>query len=460
MNVNQKTYPQIGANDFAALIPEWWAMETLREMTAKLVVLPMVNRDYEQYFANAGDVVNLNRTGSFATKRKFKDEDIVLQDATTSGDTIRLNQHLHVSFYLDDADKRSTFSNLREKFIVKAADALSGGIDQVLLGETYQFHSQVAGSVGLTSGNADAAMLDLREHFQRRNIPNNGRQLIVGPATDKLLLDVDRFVEADKLNNAAAVGAIQNGLLGRLRSFNVNEGSQVAEISAGQSTSSGAINNGDGYATGSTTLTVDTFGGALTNGSWCLINGIPYRITGASGDPCTEITISPGLHKAVADDDAVEVWDTGTINHPSGGTYAFQYGDEIQYDGIDPHPKIGQGVSFGNSDVVYTIMAVDTSNNRMLLNRPLDNAVAHGATVALFPRGNYNPAFIQDAITFVNRPLAPPSESVRSGIAVMNGIALRVTFGYDMMKMRDIVTLDTLCAVKTLDRRYGGIFIS
>ena len=144
-----KKYGRILDNDFAALIPEWWAWETLREMMPKLVVLPMVNRDYNDSFAQAGDVVNLHRIDGFTAKRKFKGEPIVMQAATATYDDIRLNQHIHTSFLLDEVDERSTFPELSAKYIPKAAEALANGIDQVIMGEAYQFHAQAAGKIGL-----------------------------------------------------------------------------------------------------------------------------------------------------------------------------------------------------------------------------------------------------------------------------------------------------------------------
>jgi len=38
-------------NSVAALIPELWAMEALREFRLQTVALPFVNRDYQDQFA-------------------------------------------------------------------------------------------------------------------------------------------------------------------------------------------------------------------------------------------------------------------------------------------------------------------------------------------------------------------------------------------------------------------------
>jgi hypothetical protein len=97
------------ANDIQALIPEWWAFESLRILTKSLVVANVVNRDYDGYFAKGGDVVNINRTGTFTAVRKQKGSPIIIQDAIVEGDTVKLNQHLtyHSSWMIVTFNPRS-----------------------------------------------------------------------------------------------------------------------------------------------------------------------------------------------------------------------------------------------------------------------------------------------------------------------------------------------------------------
>lgn len=470
MFLKQKKYPYIGEalgtlnNGLDPLVPQWWAMDALLRMEEKVVLLGMVNRDYEAIFSKYGQVVNVHHEGGFTARRKFQGQNIVRQDPTATGDTVRLNQHLHVSFPVDDVDQQLTQPDILQKYVPRAAEAMINGMEEIVVGEIYQFLAQSAGGVGLTAAQADSRVLDLREFFQRENVKNARRILSIGPATDKVLLDTPRFIEASQVGDVEGQDAIRRGLLGRLRGFSAYESSFTPEIGAGQTTILGAIDNAAGYLPGDTVLTVDTFAGALTNGSWCLIEGdnLPRRITATAGDPATQITISPALVRAVDDDAVVTVMEAGTVDHPDGGagTYAFQWADVIGIDNFTDPPRIGQGVTFGNSATAYMIMDVDTVAGTILLNRPLDDEIAHGATVALIPYGNYNLAMIPDAITFVNRPLAPAKHSVSSGWAQAKGLSMRVTFAYDSEQMVTTVTFDTLCAVKTLNRNYGAVFVS
>jgi hypothetical protein len=462
-----KKYPLIGAlgvsnSGLDPLVPQWWAMDALARMEEQIVLLQYVNRDYEDKLSKYGQVVNVHHEGGFTARRKFQGQNIVRQDPTATGDTVILNQHLHVSIPLDDVDQALAEPNVMMKYTPRAAEAIVNGMEEIITGEVYQFLAQSAGEVGLDSTDADARVLDLREFFQRENIRNQNRILSVGPGTDKLLLETPRFVEYQQVGDASAAAALRRGILGSIRGFQVAESTFTPEIAAGQTTILGAVANAGGYLAGNTVLTVDGFVGAVVNGSWCLIEGdnLPRRITAAVGTPCTQITISPALVRNVLDDAVITVMETGTVDHPTAGTYPYQWADVVGIAGLSENPHVGQGITFGNSATAYMIMAVDGVAGTVLLNRPLDDEVAHGATAALIPYGNFNLALIPDAITFVNRPLAPAQFSVSSAYVAANGLSLRVTFAYNPDLMVTTATFDTLCAVKTLNRAFGAVFIS
>lgn len=462
-----KRYPMIGyglpSSVVQAVVPEWWAMETLEQMDKKKVLLGLVNRDYDKQFARFGDTVNVHSVGAITAHRKHRDQSVVKQRPALVGKSVVLNQHIHVSVEIDDVDFNLAQPDLIAKYSPKAATALIDGLETVVTGEVYNFLAYAAGGVGLTAGdNTDTALLQLREYFQRNNVNQEARALSVGPSTDRLLLGTSRYVSAGEIIDPTAVGAIRNGFMGRARGFNIYESSFAPEIAPGQTTIAGAINHAGGYLAGTTTLTVDTFSGALTNGSWCLIAGenLPHRITAATGTPCTSITISPALRSAVAHDAVITVMQAGVVDNPDSEPYPYLWAEEIAIDSLSETPRVGQGLTFGNSSVAYMITAVDSVAGTVLLNRPLDEVVSHGATAALIPYGNYNLALNPAAVTFVNRPLAPNPVAARSGYAVSDNLALRVTLSYDSDMMITLLTFDTLCTVQTLNSAAGGVLVS
>lgn len=262
-------------NTLVALIPEWWALETLLELQKQLVILPLVSRDYDKYFAEAGNVVNLNRTGNFTAVRKQKGSKVTVQPVTASGDTVMLNQHLHVSYYLDDQDERATMGALRPKYITKAAIALAEAMDMVMLGESYNYLENVAGKIGTDL--LDQPVRDLAEIFTRNNCPRAGRNCIVGAASENMLLGIDRFVEARMIGDGEA---IRNNLLGHMRGFDFYVASQIPEISATTTTTVDTAVSG-AHAAGSSVILVTEGAAAPTVGQWLTIAGDlqPHRVT-------------------------------------------------------------------------------------------------------------------------------------------------------------------------------------
>ena len=460
-------------NDLVALIPEWWALEALTELQKQLVVLPLVNRDYDNYFQTAGDIVNLNRTGNFTAVRKQKGSPVTVQAAAATADQVKLDQHFHVSYYLDDQDIRSTMGELRPKYIQKAAIAIAEALDAVILGETYNFLDNCAGSIG--SDITDQDVRDLAEIFTRNNCPRAGRNCIVGAASENMLLGIDRFVEARMIGDGQA---IRNNLLGHIRGFDFYVASQIPEVVATTAINTACSLNGN-HPAGSTTLAITDAGQDLVVGNWFVFaaDDQPYRITSVDASPVTEITITPALKHAIAATTVLEEYTSPAVVAqavaPAG--YAAGYSGEITVDGsaVEGTLKVGQGITFTASAGTvkserYTIMGLthDTSDPPEIigitLNRPLDVAIGDNEVINPVPPGNYNLAFLRDALTFVNRPLQPadPGSGVNAAWNAYNGVALRVTIGYDQTYMGERVTLDTLCGVKTLDTDMGGVLLS
>lgn len=69
---------------------------------------------------------------------------------------------------------------------------------------------------------------------------------------------------------------------------------------------------------------------------------------------------------------------------------------------------------------------------------------------------NVDLMFHKNAFALVTRPLALPQGSDKSAIVNYDGFGLRVTYGYDINKKTDIVSIDMLCGVKLLDKKLAA----
>lgn len=66
-------------------------------------------------------------------------------------------------------------------------------------------------------------------------------------------------------------------------------------------------------------------------------------------------------------------------------------------------------------------------------------------------------AFHKNAFALVTRPLAAPEGAAKSAIIDYDGLGLRVVYDYDIKSKKDVVSIDMLCGVKTLDKNLAAV---
>lgn len=69
-------------------------------------------------------------------------------------------------------------------------------------------------------------------------------------------------------------------------------------------------------------------------------------------------------------------------------------------------------------------------------------------------------AFHKNAFALVTRPLAAPSGAGKAAIVDYDGFGLRVVYDYDINNKTDVVSIDMLCGVATLDKALAAKIVS
>jgi hypothetical protein len=441
-------------NSLDAFVPEVWAQESLIILESNLVAANAVHRDFENEIAQFGDVVNTRQPATFTAARKLDSDSVTVQNATATNVPVKLNQHFHTSFMIKDGEESKGFENLRTTYLIPAIQSIAEALEQVVIAQKYAFMANVVGKLGTTPTRATVSAAQAK--LNSLKAPQADRTFIISSDTQAALLNVDDFVQADKLGDDGT--AMREGSLGHKFGFDIFMSQNCPKITySGTTYATGLINNTGGYAAGTTSIVVDAFTTEYANyvGGYCTIAGdmTPQKIISAT-DGTETIVISPGLKYAVADDAVLTAYLPETID----GEHAADYAKGLVVDG-SPTAQVGQLVSAaGASSAVYGAIG-GTGASAIYLDRPLDATIANDTDLGLGPSGDYNWAFHKNAVALVTRPLAAPAEGTGalSFVAEYNGLAIRVTITYNGSSQGHLVTCDLLCGIKVLNTSLGCI---
>jgi hypothetical protein len=168
----------------------------------------------------------------------------------------------------------------------------------------------------------------------------------------------------------------------------------------------------------------------------------------------TAVTLNEAIRYATGAGAVLTVYKSCAVK----GDYAAGYSEGIVVDGWTVAPQVGQLVAFGTSTGrrVYTVIESYLSaagEQTLILDRPLELAVANDALCFPGPAGTLNLAFHRDALALVTRPLAVPNNQmgVMAHVGVYNDIAMRVAMQYDINAGGTVVNCDILAGVAVLD---------
>jgi len=439
-------------NEVDAMIPELWAAEGLLQLVDNLVATKLVHTDFSKDIAKQGDVVNAHRPQAMKAKRKGVNDDIVSSDANADSVQVPLDQYLYESFIIKDTEAAMAFQDLVQMFLTPAITSLAEAADKIVLGLIYNFINNSVGQLnGLTTADFKTYLLRLRKNMNDSKVPVADRRLILSTVSEMLALGLEEFTAADKVGDKGT--SMRNASLGKVFGFDTFMDQNTPTVEA-SSIDSVVRNTTAAYPVGAVAITCASFGTAPVAGSYITFAGsaIPYKIASATA---TVVTLEKGLQHAIASGAAATYVKPCLVNAVGG--YPVKYDKYITIDGFTAGkvPQIGQLVDFAG--LVYSIIDVDGSS--ILLNKPLQVAIADNQAVLLGPAGSYSFAFNRNALAFVNRPLpmVRPGIGANSFVISAEGISLRVVMSYDDTKDGTRVTVAMLCGVAVLDEKLGHV---
>lgn len=234
-------------------IPTIWSARLLAHLDKKHVYAALVNRDYEGEIRNYGDTVKINQIGDITVKDYEKGKDIDDPEDLNGDQTIlTIDQAKYFNFSIDDVDKAQVNPKLMDAAMQRSAYKMNDVTDLFLSNMMYlaaQNNSANLGSdtsaVVPTKSDAYDYLVDLGTDLTEKDVPTEGRWVVIPAWYHGLLLKDNRFVGNGTDYNKAL---IEGGEVGVAAGFKVWLSNNVPNTSGAKYKIIAGTNAGASYA--------------------------------------------------------------------------------------------------------------------------------------------------------------------------------------------------------------------
>lgn len=216
----------------STFIPTIWEARLLNHLDKNLVYGNLCNRDYEGDIRNAGDTVKINQIADITVKDYVKGTDIEIEDVDGTPTELVIDQQKYFAFKVEDIDAAQANVNLVDAAMQRASYKLRDQVDQYVA----SFHAKAGITVGTdaapqaitTPEQAYEALVDLKGALDDKNVPNEGRFVVVPSWFYGYMLKDDRFVAA---GTGTTDTVIRNALIGSAAGFSIYQSNNVPNTS-------------------------------------------------------------------------------------------------------------------------------------------------------------------------------------------------------------------------------------
>lgn len=218
------------------ITPSVIASSALATLYNTTVLLPLVNRDYQDDFSNKqGDTITVRTPATFVVDEFDRSEGIQLQDPTEGSFTVTLNTLPDVSFPITTEELTLELDNFETRLLNPAMEAHSQWTDeklaeQLVLAALTSGGGGVVEAKGTNAGDRLKAFSKSRAKLTRAKLPFGDRYYVVSPEGAEVVTEDPTLLQA---NTSGDTQALREGATGRLSGFNGYE-SQVFGFGPGK----------------------------------------------------------------------------------------------------------------------------------------------------------------------------------------------------------------------------------
>lgn len=396
------------------ITPSVIAKEALLQLENNLVMGNLVHRDYEDEFVKVGSTISVRRPVQFyvtdgATLEK--------QDVVEGKFSVAIDKQKHVAWGFNSADLTLTIEDYSERYIKPAVIQLANKIDADLCG----LYKNVWNWVGtLGSNNTINSFADFSQAPKRLDngaVPTDGRSMVMSPDDNWAFLGAQTGLYMQDV----AKDAFRRGRMGMVGGVDTYMDQNVATHTTG--------------TRDNTTPLADAAAG----------NGVLSTTYASTKDTGTMILSTDGwsASETLKEGDVFTISTVYAVNPVSKATLSYLQQFVVRSDA---------SVTNSDSEVTISPPIITSGAYQTVSSAAVDgNTITNMGTAST----NYvqNLCFHKNAFALVMRPLVQPDGVAFKSRQQKNGFSIRVLKDYDIINDEEIIRLDVLYGVKTLDAR-------
>ena len=230
------------------------------------------------------------------------------QDTVETLIPVTLDTHKHVAYDLPDFENTVQNRDLIREWAASAMAPLAQAVDVDTLNCVSQGVTSNLDIIGASNASLDYAKLGLgRKRALKKMMVNAGGPLnyIVSPDDDSSLLDDDKIINRNY--NGGGGESMKDAFIGKARGFNIFTSANTPAPTPGDT--SGAVNNGAGYAIGIAEIAMDAVTSAPPVGTIFTFAGHTTKYRVLKNSTTTALKFAPALTASVADNEVITFLD-------------------------------------------------------------------------------------------------------------------------------------------------------
>lgn len=195
-------------------VPEIWSGEALVAFKKAHVFGGLVNRNYEGEVRNKGDVVRINTPGAI-TVNDYSGT-VSYETPTSTQQSLVIDQDKYWAFAFDDLDKVQANVDLVREYMQEAGYSMADTLDKNIAA-LYTEAGLSDTAITLSSGDLYATMVTAGRKLDDKNVPSEGRWVVMSPQGYAKLLATTQFIHA----TASGDSVVRTGQVGQIAGFTV-----------------------------------------------------------------------------------------------------------------------------------------------------------------------------------------------------------------------------------------------